>query len=78
MKLFRTSNTYGRICHLQFSFDLPSVIIEKRTKTLKTKAVAITLIIHIPVTHRRLKQIRFTSTQIVSVVYIVFTFVVIL
>jgi len=36
MKLFRTSNIdIVKTCHLQFSFDLPSVIIEKRAKKFK-------------------------------------------
>jgi len=37
MKLFRTSDieTVKKTCHLQFWFDLPSVIIEERTKNLK-------------------------------------------
>ena len=33
MKLFRTSNIDTvKTCQLQFTFDLPSVIIEKRAK----------------------------------------------
>ena len=36
MKLFRTSNIDTvKTCQLQFSFDLPSVIIEKRAKKFK-------------------------------------------
>ena len=36
MKLFRTSNIDTvKTCQLQFTFDLPSVIIEKRAKNLK-------------------------------------------
>jgi len=36
MKLFRTSNIDTvKTCHLQFTFDLPSVIIEKRAKKFK-------------------------------------------
>ena len=36
MKLFRTSNTDTvKTCQLQFTFDLPSVIIEKRAKKFK-------------------------------------------
>jgi len=36
MKLFRTSNTDTvKTCQLQFSFYLPSVIIEKRAKKFK-------------------------------------------
>jgi len=36
MKLFRTSNIDSvKTCQLQFTFDLPNVIIEKRAKNLK-------------------------------------------
>ena len=36
MKLFRTSNIDTvKTCQLQFTFDLPSVIIEKRAKKCK-------------------------------------------
>ena len=36
MKLFRTSNIDTiKTCQLQFTFDLPSMIIEKRAKKIK-------------------------------------------
>jgi len=36
MKLFKTSNIETvQTCQFQFSFELPSVIIEKRTKKFK-------------------------------------------
>ena len=36
MKLFRTSDADTvKACQLQFTFDLPSVVIEKRAKNLK-------------------------------------------
>ena len=46
MKLFRTSNIDTvKTCQLQFSFDLPSVIIEKRAKK-NLKIVLLKLTIH--------------------------------
>jgi len=44
MKLFRTSNTDTvKTCQLQFSFYLPSVIIEKRAKNLKIVLLKLTI-----------------------------------
>ena len=43
MKLFRTSNIDTvNTCQLQFTFDLPSVIIEKRAKKLKIVLLKLT------------------------------------
>jgi len=43
MKLFRTSNIDTvKTCQLQFTFDLPSVIIEKRAKNLKIVLLKLT------------------------------------
>jgi len=43
MKLFRTSNTDTvKTCQLQFVFELPSVIIEKRTKKFKDSLTKVT------------------------------------
>jgi len=43
MKLFRTSNIDTvKTCQLQFAFDLPSVIIEKRAKNLKIVLLKLT------------------------------------
>jgi len=44
MKLFRTSNIDTvKTYQLQFSFDLPSVIIEKRAKNLKIVLLKLTI-----------------------------------
>jgi len=43
MKLFRTSNIDTvKTCQLQFTFDLPRVIIEKRAKNLKIVLLKLT------------------------------------
>jgi len=43
MKLFRTSNIDTvKTCQLQFTFDLPSVIIEKHAKNLKIVLLKLT------------------------------------
>ena len=43
MRLFRTSNIDTvKTCQLQFTFDLPSVIIEKRAKKLKIVLLKLT------------------------------------
>jgi len=43
MKLCRTTNTDTvKTCQLQFSFDLPSVITEKRAKSLKRVSLKLT------------------------------------
>jgi len=55
MKLFKTSNSDTvKTCQLQFTFDLPSVIIEKRAKKFKD---SLTKVNYTYTNHARLRSL---------------------
>jgi len=69
MKLFRTSNIDTvKTCQLQFAYDLPSVIIEKRAKNLK--------IVLLKLTTRILTTFEVSGVAGIALCTLLFTFVV--
>jgi len=69
MRLFRTSNIDTvKTCQLQFTFDLPSVIIEERAENLK--------IVWLKLTTRILTTFEVSGVAGIALCTLLFTFVV--
>jgi len=64
VKLVITCDTESvKICHLHFSSDLPSVIIEKRSKEFK-EIISLKLITHSPAMFEMLKFASMTTDRL--------------